>query len=415
MSVSRPVDHRRSMRLPPLAGFIAVAFAFVVAMLSTTLPTPLYPLYEQEFGYSGLVTTVVYATYAAGVITGLLAFGRLSDAIGRKRVLLPGLALAALSTLAFLLADGLPLLLTGRLLSGLSAGIFTGTATAALLDLAPAAGIGRARATLVATAVNTIGLGLGPLVAGVLVELAKAPLRTSFAVDLALLALATCGLLAVREPLARGDAAAVAAARRPRLPSVPAAARTAFLQGATASFAGFAVLGLFAAIAPAVLGQLLDQRNAAVTGAVVLTIFSASAMGQSAVARLGPDRALVLGCLGLIAGMTLLAAALAVERLELLIASAVVAGLGQGLGFRAGLGAVTAAAPEPRRGEVASAFFTVIYIAISLPVVGVGLLAQATDLKTAGIVFSGLVALLAASVLVPRARPPHPQASLVAR
>src|ERR1700729_2374057 len=135
-------------------GFAAAALALAVAMLGTTLPTPLYGLYRQRFGFSELMITVIFATYAAGVIASLLLllFGRLSDQIGRRRMLLPGLVLSALSAVCFLTATGLPLLLVGRVLSGLSAGIFTGTATATLLDLAPAGR--RRRATLVAAMAN---------------------------------------------------------------------------------------------------------------------------------------------------------------------------------------------------------------------------------------------------------------------
>jgi MFS family permease len=92
-------------------GLTPPAFALAVAMMGTTLPTPLYVLYREQFGFSELMITVIFATYAAGVIASLLLFGRLSDQIGRRWVLLPGLALSALSAAAFLLADGLPLLI----------------------------------------------------------------------------------------------------------------------------------------------------------------------------------------------------------------------------------------------------------------------------------------------------------------
>ncbi len=173
------------MRVDRRAAFLLAAYAFAVTMAGTTLPTPLYGLYQAKFGFSELMITVIFATYAAGVITALLLFGRLSDQIGRRRTLLPGLAFSAASAVAFLLAQGLVPLLLGRLLSGLSAGIFTGTATATLLDLAPPEG--RARATLVATVVNMGGLGLGPLLSGCLAEWGGSPLHLPFWVDLALL------------------------------------------------------------------------------------------------------------------------------------------------------------------------------------------------------------------------------------
>src|SRR5213592_1678869 len=98
------------------AGVGTVAYALAVTMLGTTLPTPLYALYRDRFGFSELIVTVVFAAYAAGVIAALLLVGRLSDEIGRRRVLLPGLAFSALSAIVFLLADGLGMLIVGRVL-----------------------------------------------------------------------------------------------------------------------------------------------------------------------------------------------------------------------------------------------------------------------------------------------------------
>src|SRR5689334_8281888 len=89
---------------------IGVAYAFAVTMLGTTLPTPLYPIYQRHMHFSALIVTVVFATYGIGVLAALLLLGPLSDRFGRKRILLPGLALSALSSIVFLFAQGLPLL-----------------------------------------------------------------------------------------------------------------------------------------------------------------------------------------------------------------------------------------------------------------------------------------------------------------
>src|SRR5436305_8316150 len=157
------------------AGFVAAALALAVAMLGTTLPTPLYPLYRARFGFSELTITVIFATYAVGVLAALLLFGSLSDQIGRRPVLMLGLGFSALSAVAFLVAASLGLLLAGRLLSGFSAGILTGTATATLVDLAPEER--RGQATLVATMVNMAGLGCGALLAGMVCGWGPLPVR----------------------------------------------------------------------------------------------------------------------------------------------------------------------------------------------------------------------------------------------
>ena len=147
---------------------------FAVCMAGTTLPTPLYPLYQDKFGFSELTVTVVYALYAFAVIGVLLLVGNASDAVGRRPVLLCGLGFAALSAVCFLCATGLGWLYVGRLLSGLSAGLFTGAATAYVMELAPEGGA--SRATFVATAANMGGLGCGPLLSGLLAQYAAWPL-----------------------------------------------------------------------------------------------------------------------------------------------------------------------------------------------------------------------------------------------
>lgn len=376
------------------ALFFGAALTFVVTMMGTTLPTPLYPIYQAELGFSQLIITVIFAAYAVGVIGALIVTGSWSDQLGRRPMLALGLVFSAASACAFLWGGGLAPLLLGRVLSGISAGIFTGTATVAVVELAPAAWAGSA--TLIATAANMGGLGLGPLFAGVLSQYFPAPLTLCFVADLVLIAVAGVAVLLVPETAERPA--------RPRLRiqalQVPPAVRGVFIPAAIAGFAGFSVLGLFTAIAPAFMGKILDYENHALTGAVVFLLFVASTVGQVGQSRLPERWRLPLGCIGLIAGIALVALAILQSSLAFLVAGAIVAGIGQGVAFRAGMGAVTAASPAARRGEVASTFFVVLYVAISIPVVGIGVAAQTLGLQTAGIGFSMAVAVLAALALI---------------
>ena len=374
------------MALSRKAGFVAVAYAFGVTMLSTTLPTPLYPLYRGAFGFSELTVTLVYAAYAVGVLAALVAFGNVSDAVGRRRVLLPGLAAALLSAVVFLTAADLPMLFVGRVLSGLAAGLFTGTATATLVDLVPDRD--RALGSLVATLVNMGGLGVGPLLAGVLAEYVGAPLRVTFVVDLVLLVPAFIGVLLAPETVTETS--------RPRRPSlaVPRQVRAVFGQAALTGFAGFVVLGTFTAVSPAALSELLHQHNLAVVGVVVFVVFAASTAGQLALPLFSTRVGLPAGALTLTLGAVLIAVSLWRESLTLLIMGGIVAGFGQGLGFRAGIAAVSTAVSADRRAGVTSALFTVLYIGISVPVVGIGIAAQSAGLKTASVGAALAVAVL---------------------
>lgn len=374
-------------------GYLAAAGVFAVGMMGTTLPTPLYGLYREQIGFSELVVTVVFAVYAIGVIAALLLAGGFSDVLGRRPVLLCALGLAALSAVCFLLAGGLPLLFTGRVLSGLSAGLLSGTGTAAVLELAPA---GRsARAGFAATAANMGGLGLGPLVAGALAQYAPWPLRLPFLTHLVLLAAAVAVTALLPETVHRGSGARPPL--RPQGMAVPAEVRGVFAPSALAAFAGFSLLGLFTAVAPAFLAQTLGVHDLAVSGAVVFCVFCASACGQLLMGPVGARNALPVGCLMLVAGLLVVGSSLLLASLPVLLVGAVTGGTGQGLAFRAGLTQVSTAAPGTHRGATISAFFVVAYTGISVPVIGIGALAAALGLRNAGLVFAGCVMLVAAT------------------
>jgi MFS family permease len=350
--------------------------------------------------FSVLTTTVIYATYAGGVLFTLLVFGRWSDAIGRRPVLLAGVVCALVSDVIFLFAGSVPILLVARVVSGFSAGVFAGTATAAVIEAAPQAW--RTRAASVATVANIGALGIGPLLSGLLVEYAAEPLRLSFIVHIVLAVLAAAAVAYAPETSPRTGRLTV------QRVSVPAEIRPMFAIAALAAFAGFAVTGLFTAVVPSFLADVVGIDNHAVAGLVVCSIFAVSAVAQVASTNVSPRRAVALGCAILVAGMVILAVALHLSSLTGVVTSAVISGIGQGMSFSRGLAAVMDGAPDDRRAEISSTYFVVAYVAISLPVIGEGLATQAWGLRTAGLTFAVAVAILASvcltAILVREAR-----------
>jgi MFS family permease len=380
-----------------VTGFVLAAFAFFVAMVGATLPTPLYPHFEQRYSFGPLLVTVIFAVYALGVIAGLILFGNLSDRLGRKPLLQFGLALSAASAILFLAASSVEPVYVARVVSGLSAGIFTGTATAYIIDLAPD---GRRRlASFVAVLANLGGLGAGTLLSGVLAQWVRDPLRAPFAVDLALIAVAAVGLVFVPETVTRGRFEL----RLQRL-GVPAEVMSVFVRAALAGFAAFAVSGVFSSIAPEFLGVGLNHHSPALSGLLVFVLFLFSVTGQVLAIRL--PNALAAGCGILAAGVALLAVSLATDSLAALFASSAVAGLGQGIVVSAGLAAIADRAPAARRSETASSFFVILYFGLSIPVIAAGIAIHFTSLRTAGIGFCIGVGLLALGVLASEIRSP---------
>ena len=375
--------------LAPRPAFATVVAAFLVTMIATTLPTPMYAYYQERFGFSLTVVTVIFATYAVGVLAALLVAGRWSDAVGRRPLLLAGLALSAASDVVFLLAGDTWVLLVGRLVSGLSAGIYVGTATAAVLESATPDW--RRRAPLVATAANIGGLGLGPLVAAVLINIGPWPVHLSFAMHLGLALAVAAFLVRVPETVDVQPGARLEVTRL----EVPPQARSTFVGAAIVGFAGFGVLGLMTAVSPRFVGRAEPGAGPVLSVSIVVVLLLSSVAAQVLLTRVPLDAAVNLGCTLLAVGTALLALAIARDSLPLLLVASVAGGSGQGLSFSKGLASVLAKIEPTARAGTTSAFFVVAYVAISAPVVGEGLASQRYGLVATGVAFSLGVAALA--------------------
>jgi MFS family permease len=358
-------------------------------MLGTTLPTPLYGIYQERWHFSAAMVTVIFAVYAAAVLVTLLLAGRSSDQAGRKPVLAVALTISALSTVTFIVAPNEGVLVFARVLSGVSAGLITGTATATLTELIPASA-SRARASLVATAANMGGLGLGPLIAGLFAQFLPHPTTLVFEAYLAVLIAAGLCLLLIPET--------VLSRRRPTLRfaglGIPEKGRGQFIAIAVAGFAAFALLGLFSSLVPGFIGGVLHQGSHAIQGGVVFGMFAVGTATQVALSRFA-SRRVVLSGLGLfLVALALILTALAQGSLPVFLVGTVVSGAAVGAIFLGSLATANQLAPAERRGQAISAFFVACYAGLIIPVVGVGVLSAFIGTFPAVLAFALLLAAL---------------------
>lgn len=362
-------------RTPHGAGLWAVAYAFLVVMAFSAIPTPLYVLYQARDGFSSLTITLIFAVYAVGVVASLFLVGHLSDAHGRRRWMVPAIVMTIASAIVFLTWESLGGLLVGRFLNGLGVGAITATATAWIAELDAAArpdGSPR-RAQTVATASNLGGIGLGPLIGGVLAQWVSGPLTTPYAVMLVALVVALVLVLLVPEtrprlhPMPR---------YRPQRVAVPPAARPVFVASATSAFVAFALMGLFNSLAPAFIGGTLDHHSRALAGFAAFIVFAAAAGAQVGAGSRTPDEVTALGLRLMFAGPALLILAVWLPSLAVFLVGGAVSGAGAGLMFKGALGAVAAVAPAEQRAEALAGVFLAGYVGLTIPVIGLGLLTQ---------------------------------------
>jgi hypothetical protein len=380
----------RASRRRHAAGLWAVAFAFLTVLAFSTVPTPLYAIYQARDGFSTFLTTVIFAAYAVGVIIALFFAGHVSDWLGRRRALVPAVLTSVASAVVFLLWRDLPGLLVGRVLSGLSVGIVTATATAYLaeLHLGERPGASPRRAQVLATTANLGGLGLGPIVAGVLAATVAAPLTVPFALFAALLAVAAIGVALAPETVTPPD---TRPAYRPERVAVPAEARGRFFGAAAGASVAFAAFGLFTSLAPSFLAGTLGQTSHALAGVPAFTAFAAAVAAQLAAGAWTVRRLLGTGMAALSAGILLVVAATWAPSLALFLAGGLIAGAGAGLLFKGGIVTVSGLAGPERSAEVLAGFFLAGYVGLSVPVLGLGILDQFVAPKVALLAFAALL------------------------
>ncbi|MFZ3496290.1 MFS transporter [Streptomyces sp. 5.8] len=394
---------------PGSSGFWVVGAVLVLLMLSSSVPSALYVLYQQEWGLSSGMITVVFALYAVTVLAGLLLFGSLSDTLGRRPVLAAGLVLAIVSMGLFASAQGLGLLLAARAVQGLAVGLATGAMGAALLELAP-----RSRPALgaqVNSAGPTVGIGLGGIGAGLLVQYAPAPTVLTYLLLVGAFAVSLAGVARMAEsaPGRAGGSAGTRGAGGPagsRLKIVPhrihipAAVRGRFAVLILTIVAVWSVGGFYLSLGPHLALSLLRSTNYLVGGATVALLAGAATAAQLLLGRTEALRTAVLGLLGLLGGLALVLLALGLGSAPVFLAATAVLGAGWGAAFLGSFRALSALAEPAHRGELTAAVYVFAYLAMSVPAVLAGLLTNIHGLHRTSVGFMATVAAVCALALL---------------
>jgi MFS family permease len=387
----------KSLEIPHMNRHLsqARAYALVTAVIGLALfasatPSPLYGTYRELWGFSPAVLTLVYATYAFGVLASLLVAGRVSDDVGRRPVLIVALGTLLATTVLFMVADGVAWLFVARGLQGLATGLALGAASAAMLDLharKDPAGVGLANGV-----VSAGGMGLGVLVASAVVEWLPAPRVLPYVVLFVLFAITLVGAILMPEPVEERRRLQLTLQR----PHIPPAVRRPFLLAALAVISSWSIGGLFLSLGPQLTATLFDSTDHLVAAFGAFALAGTGALSQLLLGnRMAPWRGAVYGSLALAAGVLVIVAAASTDSGALLLIGAVVGGAGFGLAFLGALRVLSGVIPPQHRAEVMSAFYVVAYASLSLPAVAAGFLVTSLGLESTFELFGSIAAAIA--------------------
>jgi len=394
-----------------MSNRLRIAIVVNLLMLGTFANNALstiYVIYEKRFGFSSLTVTAIFATYALSVLVALLVVGRLSDDVGRKPLMIAGALMLILSSVIFLLATGTAMLLVGRVLVGFATGTVMPAATAALVELEP--NHDRRRASLITTVGFLSGAAIGPLVVGVMAQYLPRPTVTPFYFEIAIQVVGLVGVLALKEPAEHGLKAMNWRIQRP---AVPKEIRSGFAMAGVVVTIGWVVGGIYGALGGSLDAQLLHVRSHALAGVVFFTFAFIGGASQIVFRARSARHSMFIGVTATLVGIICVEASLFAVSAALFLVATVLVGVGNGMCFIGSLALINEIAPLHRRAETVAAYNVVGYFAISLPVIGVGLLANVFGLKSATVAFAAVLVPLAAVTLVTLGRSPARPKSVV--
>jgi len=374
----------------------AVSFWWLAALLVTFLagaaaPSPLYPIYQRAFGFSTLTITAIYAAYAVGGIIGLVICGQLSDHIGRRPVVVVSIVTQVLALAAFFIATGEAMLYVARILQGLGIGIGLGALSAWLVDLQPPTN--PRLGGLIAGMSAMLGLGLGAVGSGLLVEFAPDPTHLVYIVFAVVYVIGLAGAaLAPDVSIRRPNWFASLAPDVGVSPS----ARPLFISYLPSLVAIWGLAGLFLSLGPTLAISLLDRPSAAAGGLVIFLLLGVGAVTALVLREWDATTLVARGSAVVIAGVILTLIGIAIGQGTVLFAGAFVAGLGFGPAFSAIVRSLVPLAPPDRRAALVAAIYIGVYASFSIPAVVAGVFSSVVGLRTTAYGYGLIVGLLAA-------------------
>ena len=382
----------KSAHLSPVASLYLLASITVSNLASSSAPTPLYPIYQAEWGFSALAVTFIFGIYAVAVLVALLITGRLSDYVGRRPVLIVATAIQAATMVLFAFADGLATLITARVIQGLSTGAAMSAVGAGMMD------VDKMRGAVANSVAPAAGTALGAVLAGLMVHYLPAPTHLVYLVLAAVFVAQVIGIVLMPESMPPRVGAM--ASLRPQF-SLPAATRQPILVAAPVLVAVWALAGFYASLGPSLV-QSSFGLDSSLQGGIALFVHTGSAgVAVLFTQRLEGRTLMIYGATALIAGAAVAIASLSYHSAPAFFLGTALAGSGFGMGFQAAIRTVVPLAAPTERAGVLSVIFLISYLAMGLPAVVAGyFVAQQGDVVTTARELGAVVMVLAALALL---------------
>jgi MFS family permease len=377
-----------------------IASALMSALLNSTAPTPLYPVYQQQLGLTSVNLTIIYGAYAGGVLISLLAVGSLSQRITDQRyMMLPALMIVFFGALIFIYANSFEMLFLARLFSGIGTGALTGAANVSLVKYGPK-DQGKT-AALIATLSFTTGLALGPVISGVALQTGYHPTTLPYNFIMIVTVISIFGVYfswpASGQNIVKG-LSKDESNEHSTLSSGLSITGTRFTLCAMALFTCWAVAASLFSIGPVVTEKLLHIKQHGVFGYIIAVYLIVAGISQILCRKNDPVQSLVIGFIAQMLSLLIFYVSIHTGSFFWGCGGMLVAGYAYGAIFVGSATLVNLISPKGCHAKLVSLFYIIAYLANWVPVL-LGIIVDHQSLRLAVdllLTISGIILLILA-------------------
>jgi len=343
-------------------AFWAAMLGLAATFVATASPIPLYNTYRAEQGFTNADISLTVVAYFVGTIVSLIVLSRLSNHFGRRPMSIATMLVLAAGAVVLLDVRNIGVLIAGRMLMGVGAGLASSVLTAYIVDAAPTTPVWLA--AVASSQAPNVGLTVGAIGSGALVQFAPWPRTLVYGIVIALL-LACAVFIAFSPETVRP----VPGAWRSLRPQVHFPARTRHLLPAAAAilFSTWATGAFYQAFVPALTIEQLHTHSSLVLGLVFSAYIAPAVLGAPIGGLFSTATGQRIGILVFLVGMVGIVGSLAVGSLPLFVVASVVGGTGQGIAVSTMIRGILHGSQISDRGPIFGAIYLLSYCGAAIP------------------------------------------------
>ena len=351
-------------------SFVGAVGALVILYFASGSPISLYSMWQEELGMSHAQLSMVSMWYLLGTVIPLLFLPRISDHLGRRPATIIILMVAVCGAVTFAMISNPEMIMAGRLIQGIASGLGSSTVAAYVVDLS--ADLPRWVGPTITSSAPTLGLSTGAFVSGGLMTYTSVSSASYFEAVAVLIVVIAVIVVFARETMPRKPGLVRSLVPRITLPKGCGRLYAA----CTMLFIGtWAVGGFSQSFSASIVTEQFGVHNQFIAAAVFTSLLLPNVVGSFFSNRFETRQAQRWGMGIFLVMMVMMYVSLAyLDSLLLFCVFSVVAGIGQGIGFTAGVTALLSRAGKELRAGTFSTIYLTSYGGAAIPNFVVGLL-----------------------------------------